>query len=331
MSSEPSAVRRDSRGWYLVLQPWGPAAAPTVFDRTGHLLARIGRAGDGPGEFRGPRVVAVGSADTLYIFDARSRRLSVVGPDLAFVRSAPVQVHVFDAVLAVGDRLVVAATVPDRRRFGIPLHSLDLKGKYVQSFDEPVGGASLRPGQEHRLRRRLAPSGKGWFWSATEWGEYRVTRWRAPAKPEAIFTRSAAWLRSGYPPPSADPATPPPDRIVGLFEDERGLLYVVLQVADREKWPRALERVRIPASSRAFDRFGEYGYLVAAPDSAYDTVVEVIDPTRGEVLFTWRADHCWPYVVGAGRLARIRRVPGGTDLIEVSTILFELSEPKRGR
>jgi hypothetical protein len=52
-----------------------------VFDRTGKFVERIGRAGDGPGEFRNPAAIVVTPRDELLVVDLR-RRLStfVKGP-----------------------------------------------------------------------------------------------------------------------------------------------------------------------------------------------------------------------------------------------------------
>jgi hypothetical protein len=56
-------------------------------DATGRVLWRMGRAGDGPGEFRGIASVGRGPADSVWVFDFGNRRVTVVGPDGAPARS----------------------------------------------------------------------------------------------------------------------------------------------------------------------------------------------------------------------------------------------------
>ena len=57
-----------------------------VFARDGSLLHRLGRAGDGPGEFRGPASLVTLPGDSLGVYDSRHKRLSVFGPGGALAR-----------------------------------------------------------------------------------------------------------------------------------------------------------------------------------------------------------------------------------------------------
>ena len=60
-------VAVDGAGRVYVADP--TAAQILVFDAAGGLLRRIGRRGEGPGEFQAPIEMAVGSGDTLRVFD----------------------------------------------------------------------------------------------------------------------------------------------------------------------------------------------------------------------------------------------------------------------
>lgn len=57
------------------------------FDTTGQWLRSVGRAGEGPGEFRRLGWVALGTGDTLRTYDWGLHRLSIFAPEGAFVRS----------------------------------------------------------------------------------------------------------------------------------------------------------------------------------------------------------------------------------------------------
>ena len=52
-----------------------------VFSNTGALMQRIGRGGDGPGEFRSTPLIHVGPKDTVYALDTRATRLAVFAPN----------------------------------------------------------------------------------------------------------------------------------------------------------------------------------------------------------------------------------------------------------
>lgn len=62
-----------------------------VFTVTGELIAAIGRAGSGPGEFREPILVAFWG-DSLAVFDPPQRRLSYFRTDGSLIRQRPVAV-----------------------------------------------------------------------------------------------------------------------------------------------------------------------------------------------------------------------------------------------
>jgi hypothetical protein len=66
-------------------------AAPLVFRTDGRFLGRLGREGEGPGEYQWPTAaVDVGDGRTV-IFDPDQGRATVVGPDLKYQRSIRIQ------------------------------------------------------------------------------------------------------------------------------------------------------------------------------------------------------------------------------------------------
>lgn len=58
----------------------GDAKHLKVLERDGTLIDTLGRPGNGPGEFRGPRTVDVARGDSIYVYDTRQNRLSVYTP-----------------------------------------------------------------------------------------------------------------------------------------------------------------------------------------------------------------------------------------------------------
>lgn len=111
-----------------------------VFDDDGRLLRVIGGAGDGPGELRGPFVLAALPGDTLVVLDQRAR-LAVYGPDGTYVGGWQVPVRpVFGMVLARdGNSLLIAGTISIEN--GIPetaaahdVHQFSRSGRYIRSM-----------------------------------------------------------------------------------------------------------------------------------------------------------------------------------------------------
>lgn len=72
--TRPVAAARLSDGGFAVLEQ--VPAEIRVFDASGAFVRRIGREGDGPGEFRSPLGIAALAGDTLVVWDRGSRRMS---------------------------------------------------------------------------------------------------------------------------------------------------------------------------------------------------------------------------------------------------------------
>ena len=80
-----------------------------LFGSDGRYVGLLGDKGDGPGEFQNVTEISTGPADSIYAYDRRHRRLSVLHPDAGFARSVD--------FLSVGDRpnvLDAWALRPDR-------------------------------------------------------------------------------------------------------------------------------------------------------------------------------------------------------------------------
>ena len=62
-----------------------------IYNAAGEHLRSIGRAGDGPGEFRRPSRVHVMPGDSLLVYDSQARRLTLLAPDGTYARDWPLQ------------------------------------------------------------------------------------------------------------------------------------------------------------------------------------------------------------------------------------------------
>ncbi|WP_397547782.1 6-bladed beta-propeller [Rhodothermus marinus] len=77
------AVDRHDRVWVADRE----AATIYLFSADGSLIGRWGDRGEGPGEFRDLRAIALGLNDSLYVWDGQLERIQVFIPERGFVRS----------------------------------------------------------------------------------------------------------------------------------------------------------------------------------------------------------------------------------------------------
>lgn len=85
LESDYNIVRIDRHGRYFVRG--GSAPYFWVFDSSGRLAHRIGRRGEGPGEFSGVHGFAFGEADSVFVFDLWLQRVTVYTSDLELART----------------------------------------------------------------------------------------------------------------------------------------------------------------------------------------------------------------------------------------------------
>jgi len=116
-----------------------------MYSATGEFLGSFGREGDGPGEFRGLRVIE-NAGDTLLAMDSDGR-VTVVAPDLTVVRTISIppftlNLHYLDtgAILPEPRALMLPpAGVVGRIRPPVPLILFDLQGEQIDSIGEMQG------------------------------------------------------------------------------------------------------------------------------------------------------------------------------------------------
>lgn len=149
-------------GRVVALDPRAPELF--VFAPTGELLVRMGREGDGPGEFRRPGGVEHLGGDTLLVYDSGHMRFSLFGADGDFLddrslerpgtgEDAP-RLTLYELVDAAGDTLIL-------RGAGFAFRSSD-SGDYV--WENPT----LRYGSDGSLVGEVAEPTKLWFYGTPE-------------------------------------------------------------------------------------------------------------------------------------------------------------------
>ncbi len=234
----------------------------TVFSADGSEFRRVGRAGEGPGEYGHVWFVREHD-DMLHVFDRRRRRMTVLDRDFEVVGTMPVGCSTCDgwdmAMLADGSVVM---------NFPLPtgtLHILGEDGQPRLSMDE-------NPTTDWRTRRLdIAPDG-----SLVVAGSYRyrIARWD-PATGELLetFVRDADWWPDDnllHPP---RPHLPPMTAVDWMHVDEAGRLWVYIQ-RPTPGWRDHVESTGLPEHVGSWD----YG------PGATEWVIEVVDMEAGKVI-----------------------------------------------
>ena len=239
----------------------------SVYDATGKPVRTIGRKGAGPGEFRSPLRVAVGSGDSLYVLDDANSRIQVVSAGGAYARVFPTRDRYRSFTLLPDDRLLLFR-LPKSRNDRL-FHGFDREGREVMSFGTPLQPDSALDLENWLVAR--APGGR--FWTASIWS-YELRRWSGPDSLDLAVIRKAEW----FPSPSVFSEdvyvrVPPPPLLLHAWEDDNGRLWTYTAVADPEWRPGMGMRV-----------------TPAWQEKVFDTIIEVIDLGSGRLL----ASHRYP-------------------------------------
>jgi hypothetical protein len=152
-------VAQDSRARFYVTTPQQGPEAPFVYESDGRFLQRLGREGEGPGEYEYPGTMLVTRGDTIHVLDQRARRLTVLSPSFEVVRTVPGMPGT-GAIL----QLPNGHYVVNNAHTGHPLRLLDKSGRALRGFGE--GSEVMDPYSGWRNGRALALSRRGGFWSA---------------------------------------------------------------------------------------------------------------------------------------------------------------------
>lgn len=245
-----------------------------VYDSSGQFGGTIGRAGPGPGEFRNARSVHA-RGDTLYVLDSRSAKLVAYQSDGSLVREQRVPIGMEDFFVRPNGTLTVRGLVAASSTMHA-IHLLDNDGRIVLSF-----AGSDEPFDERRaqlFRWPIARGARGSAWTA-ERMRYRLTQWDESGRLLRDLTRKADWFAPHDAVPRFRPGIKPGPLVTKLREDSEGLIWVLIAVPDDE-WDDPSHY----ASRQGVPEFqGDVGRY-------FDTILEVIDPVRAEVIAHGRFD-----------------------------------------
>ncbi len=241
------------------------------FGPDGRLARVIGRAGEGPGEFGRLRTLIPGPGDTLFAPDMGQGRITMFGPDRALAGTLPMP-FLSPALVLPDGSFLVARQIRRSETIGYPMHVVDREGRVVRSFgtDEP----QYRPDLNHILTRKVALGQDGTVWAMAP-ARYLLERWDPSTGEQLQSTRiRSEWFRESIEPYTDETVRPPP-LVEGLWEDEDGLVWTIVQDADVDWEPPPRANEHRPLDRHEWERL-------------HDWVVEVVDPGSGRVLATRR-------------------------------------------
>lgn len=107
-----------------------------VYDGAGQLLRRIGREGEGPGEFRRVRFIGV-VGDTLWVSDASLRRMTLFDPEGRVLRTIPTPMVEVEPIPGVRPGVQASRLLPDGRLLGVWQGTYMEDGASTDSFAIP--------------------------------------------------------------------------------------------------------------------------------------------------------------------------------------------------
>ena len=255
----------------------------TVFSADGSDFRRVGREGEGPGEY-GHVVWVREYGEELYVFDNLRRRMTVLDSAFEAVRTAPVgclECNGFDMAMLPDGRVALNYFMPGGSReeafsadAGFALHILGPDGQTLHSMDEIPTKSPLTPTEDPYRFLDVATDGSLLSLHLTS---YRIDRWD-PATGELLetFARGADWFPDGQSySHAAAPGRPPTTGTRAMHLDDAGRVWVYIS-RPAPDWEDRLERT--PP-----DAHPEWGPWKYGPGSS-EGVIEVLDLESGRVL-----------------------------------------------
>lgn len=286
-------VSRDSRGnWYVV--SGRPRSMVVVLDRTGTLIAKLGRQGQGPGEFTNISSVVVSPGDTIYVYQGVRR--TVYSPRYTMIRTENVTLSFYRASLPDG-RHVILGRVPENGNINHALHILAKNGTVARS----LAPYSVTPGRTNSIPiRGIQIDASGLIWSArfSSYGidvfdtsgvkqeEYVINSrwWNDPGHPGSEFRAAVpsagdpniVWLRSVFRDTSYTPPPRRPGDIAAVTAEQTESTFDTMFEAIDRRTGALLASARVPMATPS----SSFTMLVPVTRVLDDgsTVIEIMEP-----------------------------------------------------
>ena len=266
-------VSQDRHGRFYATSFDASPGVVSVIDRSGQRVDRFGRQGEGPGEGRWVRPPAF-RGDTAYVYDPMLGRMTVwsPGPGREVLRTMRVPARLRNWMILDSGELIMTGLLNTRDAIGYPVHVVT-DDRVTRSFGNQ--SPAFRADAAALSDRRVALSNGGRLWIAHR-RRYVIELWNIHGTKLRELRVDADW----FPPwdgerTDLDTQIPPP-QVNAIREDDTGLLWVFVHVADEN----------FHENRRQLEDSGTgMGPIVRPWDRSdlRDTIVHVIDPKEGIV------------------------------------------------
>jgi hypothetical protein len=263
------------------------------FDGRGREIREFGRGGQGPGEFQVILDIRVVAADTVLVADF-SRRVSVLSPDLRYIRSFTFPGDFAKAALVEQSELVYHDKIRGR------LQAVSLTGEATWSAPVPQRDTITNACRPCDVRK-LAQSRRGRTLWSTVRNRYELDEVSPSGEILQRLVRKPSWFAPWTQVPQGR-ATRPLTSVVAAYEDTAGVLWSAI-LAPPDDWKPGTNDPRTATQM----------------EKNTDTILEAIDPQRGDVLAMRRFKGVVA-LLGEGRGYTYRDDAEGRTLIDVLSL-----------
>lgn len=242
----------------------------TVFSADGSEFRRVGRAGEGPGEYGHVWFVREHD-DKLHVFDRSRRRLTVLDRGFEVVGTMPV-----GCVRCDGRDMAILPDGSAALNFYVPQGGWEQRPPAQSGFVVHILGEDGQPrvsipGAAYIRHLDIAPDGS---LVVAEPFRYRIERWDpATGKPLETIVRDAGWWPADNPLHAPRPELPPMTAVNWMNVDEAGRLWLYIQRPTPD-WRDHVESTGLP------EHMGSWDYGPAATE----WLIEVVDMEAGKVI-----------------------------------------------
>lgn len=302
----PRVSARHPLGYRIVIpQPGSVPSPPLVYADDGAFIGPLGVQGEGPNTFVEPLFTRIGPGDSLWIFDG-ARRVLLFSPERTFVRTIPLPISPWDAVVLAGGRIAVTPAT-----FGDPLPwlLLDANGALIREVGE---SDTLVPSP-----RRIFAGRDNSVWIVAMTHRWRLEHWDLSGQRLQSLDEAPGWFTPHEELLSPSPDRPPQPLVQDGWVDQEGRLWIIGKVADAN-WQDGIGDPVDGASP------------IADADRAYDTIIAVLDPVTGAVIAEARFDAAYPFMAEPGVLMRVSTTDAGWHRAELVRVMIDESRLEGG-
>ncbi|MGH7592445.1 MAG: hypothetical protein ACRELE_01125 [Gemmatimonadales bacterium] len=302
IATDPRVSAHHPRGFRIVIpSAAGVAVLPLVYGDDGRFLGDLRGGRSAAEQFRTPLFARIGPADSIWVFDG-AHRVLIFNPDRHYVRTAPLPVSPWDALVLPDSRMLIAPSDADRP---LPLLLLGATGVGIRDFGAVDSDVSLH------AARWLVRDRDGSFWSMPAQFQWRLEHWDTGGALVSVLERRPDWFKPYTHVSAPGPDHAPQPTIQGAWIDSVGRLWVLGMIAD-PGWRLGIDWHRQQSS----------GAVIGDADKVYDTILEVLDLRTRRLIATQRIRQSYPSEVEPGVLLHIRETTGGWKKVEVVKVIF---------